>query len=130
MIKPNSDKIKFYFFYPKPKTLEEIAKLTSRDKKKIKGRSTVAAIYNSEDNSLSFGLAICSKKDVFIKEVGRIKAIGRARHNTPILRKHLDKKDKPITIFIEAAKMLEKVSSADSLHKNEKLNKNKAHFAL
>jgi len=131
MIKPNNDKLRFFFFYPEPLSLEQLEQLTSRERKKLKGRSTVAAIHNSEDNTLSFGLAICSKKDRFVKEVGRIKAISRAKQGIPILRKHLNKDDKPITIFIENAKMIARVSTADSLAGNKKNNKTKhEQFAL
>lgn len=42
-------------------------------------RVVVASIYNSEENSMSFGVALCSPKDTFKKAIGRKLAEDRAR---------------------------------------------------
>lgn len=41
-------------------------------------RVTVASVYDNEKNSMSFGVAICSPKDVFKKSEGRKLAYQRA----------------------------------------------------
>ena len=41
-------------------------------------RITIASVYNNEDNTMSFGMAICSPKDTFKKSVGRELAYQRA----------------------------------------------------
>ena len=42
-------------------------------------RITVASIYDSVEGTMSFGIAVCSPKDVFKKSVGRKLAEDRAR---------------------------------------------------
>lgn len=41
-------------------------------------RITVAAMYDSDTNSMAFGVAVCSPKDVFKKAIGRELAKNRA----------------------------------------------------
>lgn len=42
-------------------------------------RVTVAAVYDPKENSMCFGMAVCSPKDVFKKSIGRKLAEDRAR---------------------------------------------------
>ena len=42
-------------------------------------RVTVASIYDPIDNTMSFGVSVCSPKDIFKKSVGRKLAEDRAR---------------------------------------------------
>ena len=44
-------------------------------------RITICAVFNEKDSTLSFGAALCSAKDRFIKKVGREIAEQRARTN-------------------------------------------------
>lgn len=48
---------------------------------KVLPRITVASVYDSKENTMSFGIASCSPKDTFKKEVGRKLAEDRARIN-------------------------------------------------
>lgn len=45
-------------------------------KRKVKGRSCVAGIYN--EGTLVFGVSTCGNKDQFVKKIGRYIAHGRA----------------------------------------------------
>lgn len=42
-------------------------------------RVVVASVYNPDDNTMSFGVSICSPKDTFKKSIGRKLAEDRAR---------------------------------------------------
>lgn len=44
-------------------------------------RVVVASVYDADTNSMSFGVATCSPKDTFNKEIGRNLAEERARNN-------------------------------------------------
>ena len=44
-------------------------------------RIIVASVYDNQSNSLSFGVAICSPRDVFSKYIGRKLAFARALHD-------------------------------------------------
>lgn len=56
-------------------------------------RVTVASVLDSENNVLSFGVSVCSEKDVFSKEIGRGLALDRALNN-PCLKVAVLKKTK------------------------------------
>lgn len=118
MQNPSNENEEYYFFYPKPDN-------AGKSKKQIKSRSVIAAIYNKESNTLSFGIAICSKKDVFIKKVGRVKALGRAKYHIPILCKLINKEEPLITQFIDNAKVIERVANSKFVGENKLTNKTK-----
>lgn len=42
-------------------------------------RVTVASVYDPKENKMTFGAAICSPKDIFVKKIGRDLAEKRAR---------------------------------------------------
>jgi hypothetical protein len=42
-------------------------------------RVTVASVYDPEKNVMSFGVAVCSPKDIFKKSIGRELALERAK---------------------------------------------------
>lgn len=44
-------------------------------------RITVASVYDKKNNTLSFGVAICSPRDLFSKKIGRELAYSRAISN-------------------------------------------------
>ena len=46
---------------------------------------TVASLYDPDTNSMSFGIAVCSPKDMFVKKIGREIALERAK-NEPKLK--------------------------------------------
>lgn len=56
-------------------------------------RVTVASVLEPETNCLSFGVSVCSEKDVFSKEIGRGLALDRAMNN-PCLKVYVTRKDK------------------------------------
>lgn len=56
-------------------------------------RVTVASVLEPETNVLSFGVAVCSDKDMFNKEIGRGLALDRAM-NKPCLKLTVTRKDK------------------------------------
>lgn len=47
-------------------------------------RITVATIWNTEDNTMRFGVSVCSPKDTFKKEIGRDLAYNRAKDSAEI----------------------------------------------
>ncbi len=104
-----------FFFYPKVDN-------EGKPKKQWRNRCVIAAIVNDEDKTLSFGVSICSTKDIFSKREGRTKALGRAKYHIPLLVKMLD--DRPITTqFVEHAKMLESVIDSQIVGENKRENK-------
>lgn len=48
-------------------------------------RVTVASVYDPVENSMAFGVAVCSPKDVFKKSIGRSVAEERAK-NKPVIK--------------------------------------------
>ncbi len=55
-------------------------------------RITVASVYDPESNTMTFGAAVCSPKDVFSKKVGREIAEKRARQFAEITIKGIHRK--------------------------------------
>lgn len=113
----NSEELHLFFYPKSDKADKEVSK------KLRKSRSCIAAIYNKESNSLSFGMSICSKKDVFVKKVGRVKAIGRAKYSIPILTKYPIKEKPLVTQFLEACVVLERVMTSQGIGENKMRNK-------
>lgn len=54
-------------------------------------RVTVASVYDRENNSMSFGVAVCSPKDTFRKSEGRDLAYKRAMENPNCVVKSIKK---------------------------------------
>lgn len=79
------------FYYSKPVHVRSLPVLTDDSgnvifvmekvgaKVKKMPRVTVASIYDPDTNTMTFGTAICSPKDVFKKEIGRELATKRAK---------------------------------------------------
>lgn len=78
-------------------------------KVKHDSRVTICGILNESTNTLSFGMARCSSKDVFKKSIGRKLAYDRAL-NEPLVQVKVTKETISST-FIDTARMLEKHNS-------------------
>lgn len=64
-------------------------------------RHTMAAVYDDEAKTVSFGLATCSVEDRFQKSIGRELALKRAETNPFFVMKDVEKKDNPDKLFSE-----------------------------
>ena len=69
-------------------------------------RLTICSIYDDETKELSFGVSRCSEKDLFVKSVGREKALKRAEES-PIEVMRVDDKRMLGKIFIDRCLELE-----------------------
>lgn len=74
--------------------------------KKPMPRLTVCGIWDTEANTMSFGVARCSEKDTFEKAIGRSISHQRASED-PCKVVHIDKLDKVSDIFMMVAENLE-----------------------
>lgn len=75
-------------------------------KKETKRRAVFAGLFDDESNKLKIGLAQCSKKDQFVKKVGRVKATGRA-NGRPFAEVNLPNDlVKPHQFFIDSVKII------------------------
>jgi hypothetical protein len=80
-------------------------------------RVTVASVYNSDDNSMTFGVAICSPKDTFKKSEGRKLAYERAL-NSPKCTVSCIKPGKTRYVSKKYANMLIETAEANFLNLN------------
>lgn len=69
-------------------------------------RLTICSIYDDETQELSFGISRCSEKDLFVKSIGREKALKRAEEN-PIEIMRIEDKSLLGQIFIDRCLELE-----------------------
>jgi len=78
-------------------------------------RFTVAGQY--EDEKLIVGIALCSKKDQFVKKLGRIKSYGRVLskngHGKLIAQRTDESLSEPIGAFVNGAVDLQKLTSEE-----------------
>lgn len=82
------------YYYSKPVHVRTLPVITDdngeviyiMDKVSVKSkkvpRVTVASVYDTDTNRMTFGVAVCSPKDVFEKKIGREIALKRAEEST------------------------------------------------
>lgn len=56
------------------------------------------------NNTISFGVARCSKNDQFTKKMGRIRALGRAKSSRPYHSRTLEDNESLPKAFLQLAK--------------------------
>jgi hypothetical protein len=70
-----------------------------------KKRATIAGVINRDDNTMSFGISTCSKRDQFVKSKGRVIAQGRAIKR-PVITVNITDESRIANQFIEQSKEL------------------------
>ena len=73
-------------------------------------RMVVSALYDEENNTLTFGISKCSKKDQFVRSQGRHIASNRALTNPVILEERGEDEDPIVTLNLPEGVTMKEVN--------------------
>ncbi len=86
------------------------SKMTSRERKETKPSYTIAGILDGE--TLKFGVSICSREDIFSKEIGRTRALTNVKDESIVtIPKYVIENGGIGKYFVTKAKRLIKTTS-------------------